>query len=167
MDTSWISGLVGGIAAIFITAYISKKVRDSSVDGELRFGNSVIVLGWCCLGFSALAFSAFFYDNDVWKDRGEFFAVVFLVVGMGIGAIYCFGEYFKVHGNFDDEGIVFHTPWTGTKTEKWNDLASFDFNSWGNWYVLEFKSGARIRLSALLSGHGKVLDLLSQKGYLE
>lgn len=165
MDLNILPGLLGGLVAIAITTYISKNARDSLVDLELRFGSFLIVLAWACLGFSILAFSAFFYDNDVWEKRSEFFAVLGLVVGFGLGAVYCFGEYFKVHGSFNDKGIKFSTPWTGKKEESWNDLLSITFNSSANWYVLTFKSGSKIRLSSLLSGHGRVLELLHEKGH--
>jgi len=165
MDSSILSGLLGGITALVVTSYISKNIRDSSIDGELKFGSFLIVLAWAFFGFSILAFSAFFYDNDVWKKKSEFFSVAGLWIVFAIAAFASFAEYFKTHGSFDDSGIEFYTPWSGKKKESWNDLLSVEFNSSANWYVLTFKSGVKIRLSNLLSGHGKVLDLLYEKGY--
>lgn len=164
MDTSIISGLIGGIASLFICTYISKKVRDSSINGELKFNSFLVGLAWCCLAISILAFAAFFFDNDVWEKRSEFIAVLGLIIGFGIAAAYCFGEYFKVHGTYNEHEIQFYSPWTGQKNEKWENLKSVKFNSTASWYVLEFKSGAKIRLSTFLSGHGKVLELVNEKG---
>ena len=164
MNTSIISGIIGGVASLVICTYISKKVRDSSVNGELKFNSFIAAVAWCCLAFSVLAFCAFFFDNDVWEKRSEFFSVLGLVIGFGIGAVYCFGEYFKVHGTYNEQEIQFYTPWTGKKYEKWENLKSVKFNSTASWYVLEFRSGAKIRLSTFLSGHGKVLELVGTKG---
>jgi len=108
------------------------------------------------------AVSAFFYDNDVWTDRSEFVAVIGLIVGFGVGALLCFADYFVVRGTYDDQGIEFRTPWTGTKVERWSDLQSVKFSTQMSWYVLKFRSGKIIRLSTLLSGHGGVLKKLDQ-----
>jgi hypothetical protein len=165
MNSSVISGLIGGLVSIVLCAYISKSVRSSKVEGELQFGTFLAVLAWCCLAFVGLAIWAFFNDADAWEKPGELYAIIGLFVGFGISSAYCFGEYFKVRGSFDENGIDFYTPWTGRKIESWNNLESVKFNSQANWYVLKFRSGKKIRLSSLLSGHGNVLELLKSKGH--
>jgi hypothetical protein len=165
MDSSVISGLIGGLASVVICAYISAKVRGSAEQGTLRYGAWLIVLAWCCLAFVALAASALFIDRDVWVDRGELFAVLGLIVGFGAGAGYCFAEYFLTRGTYDDKGIDFYTPWTGRKTERWSDLSGAVFNAQSSWYVLTFRSGKKVRLSSMLSGHGGVLSLLEDRGF--
>jgi hypothetical protein len=165
MDSSIISGLIGGLASIVICTYLSKKVRKAKVEGELRFGTAIAVLAWCCLSFVGLAVWAFFYDADSWEKPSELYSIIGLFVGFGIGAWYSFGEYFKVRGTFDENGIDFYTPWTGRKLESWQDLQTIKFNSQANWYVLTFKSGKKVRLSGLLTGHGDVIALLKKKGF--
>jgi len=165
MDSSIISGLIGGAVSVVLCTYISKSVRKSQAVGELQFGTFLIVLAWCCLAFVGLAVWAFFNDADAWEKPSELYSIIGLFVGFGIASVYCFGEYFKVRGRFDEKGIDFTSPWTGKKSESWEDLESIKFNSQANWYVLHFKSGEKIRLSSLLSGHGEVLELLESKGY--
>ena len=165
MGSSIVSGLIGGLASVVICAYISAKVRGSAQQGTLRFGSWLVVLAWCCAAFVALAASALFVDANVWEDRGELLAVVGLIVGFGLGAAYCFAEYFFTRGRYDDEGIDFRTPWTERKTERWSDLRDAEFNHQSSWYVLRFRSGNKIRISSLLSGHGGVLTLLENKGF--
>lgn len=165
MDSSVISGLVGGLLSVIICTYISKSVRKSEVEGELRFGTFLVVVAWCCALIVVFAFLGFFYDDDVWEKKSEFLSILGLCFGFGIGAVYCFGEYFKVRGRFDSKGIEFYTPWTGRKIENWDNLDSVKFNSFANWYVLSFKSGNKIRLSNLLSGYGEILELLEASGY--
>lgn len=164
MDSSAISGLIGGVAAIIIGTYVSSRARDSGEEGELRFGVSIVILAWCCLALTVFAVVMFFIDNDVWEKKSELYSVVGLFVGFGLGAFYCFGEYFKVKGNYDEEQIDFQTPWTGRKIEQWSNIESVKFNSSMNWYILKFKSGNKIRLSSFLVGHGHVLELLENKG---
>ena len=166
MDSSLISGLLGGLISVVLCTYISKNVRNSGVEGELQFGTFVVVLAWFCFAFVCLAVWAFFYDNDAWERPSELVAIIGLFIGFGIASIYCFGEYFKVRGSYDDNGIDFYTPWTGRKVELWQNIESIKLNSQANWYVLKFKSGNKIRLSNLLSGHGEVLDLLESKGFV-
>jgi hypothetical protein len=122
------------------------------------------VLGFCCLAFVALAFSALFVDANVWEDGGELFAVIGLIVGFGSGAGYCFAEYFLTRGIYDDEGIDFYTPWTGRKAERWSDLVGVELNAQMSWYVLTFRSGNKIRISTMLSGHDGMLAVLEHKG---
>ena len=163
MTSSIISGLIGGLASVVICSYISANVRGSATRGALRYGAWLVVLGWCCLAFVGLAGWALFYDLDVWERRSELYSVIGLIVGFGTGAAYCFGEYFFTRGTYDDDGIDFSTPWTGRKTERWHDLIAVDFNATANWYVLTFRSGNKIRISTMLSGHGAVLDVLDAK----
>lgn len=166
MSTSVISGLIGGLASVLICSYISAKVRGSAEQGTLRWGAWLVVLAFCCLAFAALAFSALFVDANVWEDGGELFAVIGLIVGFGSGAGYCFAEYFLTRGVFDDKKIDFYTPWTGRKTERWSDLCGAELNAQMSWYVLTFRSGNKIRISSLLGGHGGVLSLLEDRGFL-
>ena len=163
MSSSIVSGLIGGLASVVICSYISAKVRGSAEQGTLRYGAWLVVLGWCCLAFVGLAVWALFYDLDVWEKRSELFSVIGIIVGFGAGAVYCFGEYFFTRGTYDDNGIDFSTPWTGRKTESWNDLRAVDFNATANWFVLTFRSGSKVRISTMLSGHGEVLGMLDTK----
>jgi len=165
MDSSIISGLIGGLAAVIICTYISKLARSSESRGQLKFGAFMVVLAWSCIALSFFAFIMFFVDNDVWLKRSELYSVIALFFGFGVAGIYCFGEYFKVEGTFDDSEIYFSTPWTGVKREKWENLKKVKFNSIANWYVLTFSSGAKIRLSNMLNGHGEVINLLHEKGH--
>lgn len=165
METSVISGLIGGVVAVLLVSYISSRIRGKASEGQLKFGWGLLVLGCCCLGFVALAIWALFYDLDAWERPTELLSIIGLFIGFGAGAVYCFIEYFKAYGSYDKNSIVFNSPWTGKKEEKWSDLVSVEYKSNASWYVLSFKSGKKIRLSRLLSGHGGVLDILEDKGY--
>ncbi|MEX1666470.1 hypothetical protein [Zhongshania arctica] len=165
MDSSIISGLIGGVASVALCTYISKRVRTSQSVGKLKFGSFLVILAWCCLAFVGIAVWAFFNNADAWEKPSELYSIIGLFVGFGFASVYCFGEYFKVSGNFDTNGIDFTSPWTGRKVESWENLESIKFNSQANWYVLYFKSGKKIRLSSLLSGHGEVLEMLESKGF--
>lgn len=161
MERNIIIGLVAGLAAALLCAYIEKNARKSNKKGRLEFGVSMLLLAFSCLFFVLLS-SFIFFKKTVLDDAiSQVLALVLLFVGFGISAIYCFGEYFKTRGTFDNTGIYFHTPWTGDKSEKWGDLQSIEHNSWGNWYVLTFKSGDKIRLSNLIHGHGEILKILN------
>jgi hypothetical protein len=165
VSSSILSGLIGGLAAVAIVTYISTKARAQAQRGSLRYGAWLVVLAWCCAAFVAVAVWALYNDLDVWQDRGELFAVVGIIVGFGSGAAYCFAEYFGTHGTYDDDGIDFHTPWSGWKRERWRDLGAVEFNAQASWYVLTFRSGQKVRISSLLGGHGGVLVVLEQRGF--
>jgi len=155
---SVISGLVGGVIAVFLTAYIAKRVGTAADPGRLRFGAFMWSTALCCLAFALLPIVMTLSGHDE-----EFWAKVALLAGFGVAAVYCFGEAAFVHGTFDEEGIAFSTPWTGVKRERWEDLESAELNDWCSWYTLKFKSGKTIRLSRYLSGHLSALELAAER----
>jgi hypothetical protein len=159
MDINW-QGLISGAITVFVIGYFIKRAMYASIEGELRFGRFMIGLGLACLLFSVVPLVVLITENYQVNKPGETKALIGLIIGFGIGAIYCLIEAFFVKGSFDESGISFFTPWTGMKEEKWDDLVSIDFNDWCYWYVLKFKSGKVIRLSTYLLGHAYVLDLL-------
>ena len=165
MDSSIISGLIGGLAALIIGTVTTKAAQRKTTNGELKHGLLIFFLALACFAFSAFAVWAFFNDNDVHEKNSELIAVIGLFFWFGLAAIACFAEYYKVNGKFNSEEIEFHTPWTGTKIELWDDLVSAKFNASMYWYTLEFKSGKKIRLSSYLLGHGEVLALLKDRGF--
>jgi hypothetical protein len=163
---SWISsGLIGGFVAIAIGIIFTNSARSKITNGELKHGLLILLLALACSALSLFAVWAFFNDKDVHEKASEFVAWLGLFLGFGIGAIACFAEYFKVKGRFDSRGIEFHTPWTGTKKENWDDLVSAKFNASMYWYTLKFRSGKKVRLSSYLLGHGEVLAILKERGY--
>ena len=143
---------------------LSKK-QSLKNKSQLKFGWSLLVLGICLLAFSSLAFSAYFYDKDVWKKLSEFISISLLFTVFGSAAIYYLVEYFKVYGRYDNTEILFSTPWSGVKHEKWDDLLTITYNGSASWYVLVFKSGNVIRLSTLLKGSFDVLNIIESKGF--
>lgn len=165
MDSSIISGLIGGLVATLIGVVATKAARRKITHGELKHSALIFILATVCIALSAFAVWIFFNDNDMHQKTSELISVIGLVVGFGLSGLVCFAEYFKVQGVFDAERIEFYTPWTGRKTELWDHLISAKFNPSMYWYTLKFKSGKTIRLSSYLLGHGEVLDILKQRGF--
>jgi len=157
-----VSGLLGGAIAVALLTYFSTRIRNNAVDGTLRYEWWFALLGMACLAFVAFAVGAISYYGAAFDNNSEFFSAIGIIIGFGVAAVYCFGEYFLVRGVYDDEHIDFYTPWTGRKIERWCDLESATFNRLMKWYVLRFKSGNSIRLSNLISGYGGVLDKLRE-----
>lgn len=151
-----VSGLIGCVVATLVTAYVAKRVGKGVAPGQLRHGGFMWGLAIACLAFALLPVAISWqsgHDKDLWAKVGLF-------VGFGFGAIYCFGEARWVKGRFDHEFITFTTPWTGNKHERWQDLVLVELNGWCSWYVLTFKSGAKVRLSTYLGGHMAALEIL-------
>ncbi|MEM1262518.1 MAG: hypothetical protein AAGH76_08980 [Pseudomonadota bacterium] len=166
MSSPAISGLIGAVVAGVLVAVVTKKLRNEPGDGTLRYGMTILWVGVGSAALALFAVSAFFIDNDVWTDRGEFIAVVCLLVGFGAAAVYSLGEFFFVRGRYDDQGITLRTPWSGRKIGMWRDLKKVTHNTSMSWYMLEFSSGTVIRLSQFLRGHGAVVDVVKSRGFL-
>ena len=165
MNSSVLSGLIGGAIAVVLMTYLSARIRREPNDGTLQWGWWLAALGFASLGIAGMAVGALFFDETIWADRGELYSAAGLILGFGTAACYCLVEYFCVRGSYDDDGIEFHTPWSGAKIEHWKDLKSVRFNNQMNWYVLRFNSGKTIRISNVLSGHGGVVDIIVRLGF--
>jgi hypothetical protein len=149
-----ISGLVGGLVAAIVTAFVAKSVGKAPLDGQLRFGPFLWVLGAVSLVFALFPIAL----TVLAGHQRDFWAKVGLFAGFGAGAVYCFGEALFVRGKFDAHQIEFSTPWMGRKAERWSNLVSVELNDWCQWYTLTFTSGKKIRLSGYLSGHMSALQ---------
>ena len=149
-----VSGLIGGVVAALLTTYVAKRVGKAGAPGQLKYGPFLWVLGVACLGFALLPILSTLAGHN-----REFWAKFALTICFGLGGLYCLAEAALVRGSFNDEGIVFSTPWTGLKDERWKDLTAVEFNAWCYWYVLTFKSGKKIRLSQYLGGHVSALEM--------
>lgn len=163
MDSGVISGIIGGVISIILCSFVSSKISHRSNDGQLKFGLIISSLFWLCLAIVLACLYGLLY-TDINYDR-DLFPIIGLIAGFSVGAVYSFGEAYKVRGHFNTDSISFHTPWTGSKNEKWTELKSIKFNSAANWYTLTFVSGSKIRLSALLSGHGLVIEHVKSLGH--
>jgi len=126
MDSGVLSGIVGGVIAVVICSIVSAKVSRNSKSGQLKFGLIVSGLFWSCLSI-VLVCSYVVLFTSINQER-DFLPLLGLIAGFGIGAIYSFGEAFKVQGKFDSEMIEFHTPWTGSKNEKWGECKNICVN---------------------------------------
>ena len=150
---------------LVLTRYITSRLRKAPTDGTLRWGWGLQLLGLACLGVVFYVIWAFLYEENLWTAQSEFWAAIALIVFFGSFAVYFFIEFVKVRGTYDDHGIVFHTPWTGTKKEIWEDLQSVDFSNQMSWNILRFRSENIIRLPALLSGTYGVIEITDRLGF--
>jgi len=163
MDSGIVTGIFCGVVSVVLCSYVSTKVARKSKDGQLGFGYFMAGAFWCSLAVACFcAYSLFFTDIDTERDL---YPLIGLIVAFGASSTLLFGEAFKVNGRFDDESIVFYTPWTGLKDEKWKDLQEAKFNSNFGWYTLKFESGTKIRISILLDGHRLVVDQVKKLGH--
>lgn len=153
--SSIISGIIGGIVATLTTTVIARNVGKAAAPGQLKYATFMWCLAIACVVFALLPVASTYVAGH----NKEFWAKLFLFLGFGFAAVYCFGEAAWVQGSFDHVGIRFTTPWTGLKQEQWKDLVSIDFSGSASWYVLTFKSGKKIRLSTYLSGHQAALEV--------
>ena len=164
MEINW-QGIITGIVTVSVITYFTRKSLYAAQEGELKFGLFMKGLGLACLLFSVGPFIVLVTESYQVQKPGETTALIGLTIGFGIAAIYTLAEAFLVKGSYNETSIQFSTPWTGSKSEKWDDLESVDFNGWCYWYVLKFKSGKVVRLSSYLGGHGFLLGFLQDRGY--
>lgn len=151
------------LTAIVFAAFI-RISRSNGKEGKLSFGAPIKILGLVCLIFSVVPLYIYLTKNYRTDVITETYALIGISFGFGVGAIYALGEAFFVKGDYDQLAITYRTPWTGVKDELWSGLKSITFNHSTSWYLLEFDSGAKIRLSTFLNGHRQLIELLELMG---
>ena len=142
-----VSSIVGGLAAFAAVTLITRRVEKGGKPGRLYYGAFMWVTGIGGLLMALGPFVALLAGRG-----GDLTGWFFLSAAFGAAAVYCLGEAAFVRGTFDEDGIVFSTPWTGTKRESWKNVASIEFSSNYKWYAITFASGAVVRLSLTLYG---------------
>ena len=142
------------------------SVDESSQQGQkLSYNWLILLIGSGCLLFVGLTIYALFFDKDVWCKTSELVAVLSLLIGFGLGAIYSFAEYFFTKGHFNKTGITFSTPWSGSKKEQWSNLVSAYYSDSMSWFVLKFQSGKVIRISSYMKGFRGIVTILRKYGF--
>ncbi|NQZ86914.1 MAG: hypothetical protein HRT54_04970 [Colwellia sp.] len=145
-------------ALIIITFFLLYPiVFKGSIEKGILKGRKVLIV----ISFLLSAFSLFLcYDwiSGRFESEHDFYYLAFLTTVLFGGAIYFFGEGYLVKGKFDENRIVFQTPWSGKKECPWCSLREVNFSSTSNCYILEFEDGIKIRISTFLLGY---LDLIN------
>lgn len=163
MDVNW-QALVTGSVIVVTISYITSKARFSVAEGELKYGYFMKGFGILCLLISLLLLALLLTANYQVNKPGETISLLGLIIGFSAMAIYMIGEAFFVKGRFDQDTISFTSPWKGYREEKWINLESVSFNSFGGYHVLKFKTGKVIRISTFLGGYGYLVELLHHQG---
>jgi hypothetical protein len=124
--------------------------------GALKGRKVLIVISFLLVVFSL--FLCYDWVSGRFESDDDFYYLAFLTTILFGGAIYFFGEGYLVKGKFDENRIVFQTPWTGKKECHWSSLREVNFRSTSNCYIFEFEDGTKIRISTFLLGY---LDLIN------
>ncbi|WCP68570.1 hypothetical protein LYZ37_07535 [Vibrio tubiashii] len=165
MESDIKSKIIGAIILFIIIALMRYSSTKKTQSGELSFGIFLPVIGVATLAFSIIIVWMFFNVGRANDGIGEVLSAFGLVVFFGSGSFVSFMEFFKVKGRFDSVGIDFYTPWTGAKKEKWENIVDVKYNRTMSWYVIQFKSGAKVRLSSYLQGHYEVVHIIKARGF--
>ncbi len=148
--------ILGGILTLAIVGYFVSKAESTETHGKLYFGRFTLVLSLCCFSFSALMLWVWIFVNH----GGQDIPIALLFFGFGIGFIYTFLEYFFTRGTYDECGISYKRPWLGQRNYSWDDLQYIDYNDMLNWYVFEFFSGRKIRVSMYMHGQKGLFETI-------
>ena len=156
-----ISGAIGGIVAVLLMTYLSKRSARTGEPGQLKYGWFLKGMGiFCALVTGGLTYVILFTDH-----RGQYVSLTCLILLFGLSAVYLLGEGFGTHGRFDAEGIEYRTPWSGHKAQEWSNLREVHFSEAMKWYVLTFADGTKIRISNVVHGHGPLLEQVRSLGH--
>lgn len=158
MSTGIIALMIGGFVTAIVMSVLLRKTKQSLANGELRYGYFLAALGAGCLAFAAFTVGMLFVDEGMGRVTKRVLPSIAVAVGFSLAAGYCFLECFWTRGTYDSDGLSFTTAWTGKKQQRWADLTEVSFNSYIGWYVLSFRDGQKVRISALLRGHPGMLE---------
>lgn len=172
METSLTLWLIGSSIVAILIIYFRNRARRFQPNRDLQFGWGTAVLGAFLLvpfGIFPLILIVVVIDA---MTSGEGFSQ--LTSSSICLLILCFpsvcgasllAEFFFSKGHFDTNEIIYRDVWAGRMRQHWEDLEDVDYNEFMGWYVFTFRTGPKIRLSRLLSGHKAILKMLQKKGF--
>ena len=150
------------MVGFFVAVGLRFLYRESGADapgGRLEYGAGVKALGWIAVGISLIVLVLMFV-----MDHGEYLAMIGIVALFGFLGLFLLTETLLTTGYFDSNEISISNVW-GTKRGSWTDLKKVEFKNNGQYFVLEFNDGSRVKFSRMLSGHSAVCDHVKQLGF--
>ncbi len=136
--------------------------KNSKNKGNLGYSLVMKIMALFIFFFTVVVFYIFITKSYQINTLGETTALISLMVFFGVGTIYAIGDAFFVYGNFNKKYIEFYSPWLGLRKQKLIDLEAYSYNRIATWYVLSFKDGTKIRISAYLDGYGDLMRLIKK-----
>ena len=155
---------LGALVGLIFTAF-QQSARRKITEGTIQHGPLPLIMAWFCTFFAGVFVWIFIFDDSVFASMSSMVLLISLMILFAGFAWWSFVEYYKIRGTFDYERIKFHTPWTGSKHELWDDLVSVEYVDSMSWYILKFESGVIIRISEYLQGHAEVIEILQARGF--
>ena len=163
MSLSTVISMTAGIIIILLCTYVLDNSIEPKRSGELRYGSFFMALGLILFLVTLTIGLAYFNSEQAHKRPFTIYLAIGMLFMLTVIACYCFIDYFYVYGSYDREGIVFYTPWTGKKSQDWDDLESIEFLPIIFCYLLSFKSGEKLKLSCFLVGHSNLIHWLESR----
>lgn len=155
MNRIALSSLVAGVAVSAMAA-AAKRARPSidprTGNPRLRYPLSHRLILWLLTAGLALAIVVPVIakpENRSPKALINIAAILGLFVPL---LAYLLPETSRVSITWSHEEIVSHSPWTGTRVVRWQDVARVRFSHVAACFVIESRSGTVVRVSTMLSG---------------
>jgi hypothetical protein len=149
------------MVAVALISYLASRAARSELDGELRYGAFITILG----SITALAMLGVLYVLAFVNHGGQYVPIALITAFCAGATAYFFAEGHFTRGTYDAKGICFQTLWTGRKEKSWHELRALRFNASMGWYLLTFDDGVKMRIPRLLNGHALLLKQLASLGF--
>ncbi|MCW8875641.1 MAG: hypothetical protein OQK51_01175 [Kangiellaceae bacterium] len=165
MISAIISGLVGSIIIILLISYFKNNPSQSDVSNKLSMGKGALFIAVLCFSMTAFLIWVIFDDHDIMdKPTDLVIALTLTSITSGLG-FYFLIDFLFVKLSFNEEKIIFESPWRKKIEERWENIESVYFNDNYYWHVIIFKSQKKIRISIFLSGRLNFLEQLKNIGF--
>ena len=152
-----------GILLIIMIIVIStmKKLKRN---GELFYQRWLM---W--LGIGTISYTLFLiYNLAVNYPSLKKFEIILsfsLIISFLFVSIVALLEYNFTKGEFGKYGIVYKTPWSGTKRYSWFNIIKVEYNPITNWYIFYMDDGEKMRFSSYLSGVDDLIEFTTAMGH--
>ena len=125
----------------------------------LRHPASTLILG---IVGAVLFFGAAIVSNTVGKNSTSTIWTTLTFVGLGFASSLAIADYFRARHRVSDSGIDFGRMLGERGRLRWADVRRVYFASFLKWFVLEGRSGTKVRVSFMLLGLPEFARLVLQ-----
>jgi hypothetical protein len=136
-----------------VIALLARGSLASVAPGEIRYGR---LFRWFSLliglvpPLAVLTIVLFVQKRPLKPD--ERLSVVILIVMFPALALPLVVEFFRVRHRYDDEGLLFRSPWSRQRRIIWANVASVRWRRTLKWLDIETNAGVTIHISPWLAG---------------
>jgi endonuclease/exonuclease/phosphatase family metal-dependent hydrolase len=92
------------------------------------------------------------------KVGQSYLPLILMALTLAFASFLLCWESFQFQLQTTPDQLICDSPWSGRRHLSWSELSSLDYSTLNMWFILKFRDGRAVRISALVPGISKFLD---------